>query len=174
MDIELVDPEQILTEVEALMEPLALKKGIAFRCQRPATPLRLESDARKIRQILLNLVTNAIKFTDHGDVELRLLKQGDDVIYEVSDTGIGIAPEHQEKVFEAFWRVENTATRATGGTGLGLSVSRRLARFLGGDLTVRSRLHHGSTFSLCLPAVPLPVAERAKSSAPRAMAGDAT
>jgi signal transduction histidine kinase/NO-binding membrane sensor protein with MHYT domain len=165
VEIEPVDPAQILAEVEALMQPLALKKGIDFRCTGPEVPLQMQSDARKIRQILVNLVTNAIKFTKKGEVKLRLEQVGDDILYHVTDSGIGIAPEHQEKIFDAFWRVETSATRATDGTGLGLSVSRRLARFLGGDLTVRSELNRGSTFVLRLPAAADLIPQRSKEPA---------
>jgi signal transduction histidine kinase len=165
VEVESLDPGRILAEVEALMQPLALKKGIDFQCTGPEVPLQMQSDARKIRQILVNLVTNAIKFTKKGEVKLRLERVGDDILYHVSDSGIGIAPEHQEKIFDAFWRVETRATRATDGTGLGLSVSRRLALFLGGDLTVRSELNRGSTFVLRLPAAADLIPQRSKEPA---------
>ena len=163
VEIDDVDPGQILVEVEALMEPLAIKKAIDFQCQRPSGPMRpVESDARKIRQILVNLVANAINFTDTGSVRLSLEAEGGDVAYRVSDTGAGIALEHREKIFEPFWQVENGATRGTGGTGLGLAVSRRLARLLGGDVTVQSQVDSGSTFILRFPAAAFP--ERAKAA----------
>ena len=152
IQVETVDANEMLNEVQTLMEPIALQKGVDLRSQGPDVRLTLDSDARKIRQILLNLVTNAIKFTDNGSVRVFLEKEGDDIIYRVSDTGSGIAPEHLDKIFDAFWQVESSATREAGGTGLGLSVSRRLARLLGGDLTVSSELGAGSTFCLRLPA----------------------
>jgi len=136
------------------MEPMALGHGIGFRCHVPDGPLPFQSDGKKVRQILLNLVTNAIKFTPQGKVSVSLAKMGDDLIFQTSDTGTGIAREHQEKIFEAFWQVENSPTRAAGGTGLGLSVSRRLARLLGGDITVESEMNHGSTFTLRIPTAP--------------------
>lgn len=151
---EKLEAVHLLSEVEALMEPIALGHGIGFRCHVPDGPLPFQSDGKKIRQILLNLATNAIKFTPKGEVSVSLAKIGDDLIFQTSDTGNGIAREHQEKIFEAFWQVENSPTRATGGTGLGLSVSRRLARLLGGDITVESEMNHGSTFTLRIPTAP--------------------
>ncbi|HUR92611.1 MAG TPA: MHYT domain-containing protein [Gemmatimonadaceae bacterium] len=153
LELEAADAGQILSEVEALMEPLALNNGIEFHCHRPNGAIPMQTDSRKVRQILVNLVSNAIKFAPRGEVTVSMEKVGDDIIYRTTDTGAGIAPEHHEKIFEAFWRVENTATRATGGTGLGLSLSRRLAQLLGGDLAVQSEIGRGSTFTLRVPSV---------------------
>lgn len=149
--IESVDAGELAREVQALIEPLALAKHIAFQCEVPQQAVHVESDAKKIRQILINLTTNAIKFTERGVVQLKLEREGPDAIFQVIDSGVGIAPEHQDRIFDAFWRVDTAATRTTGGTGLGLSVSRRLARFLGGDLTVQSAPGRGSTFTLRIP-----------------------
>jgi signal transduction histidine kinase len=107
------------------------------------------TDPLKLRQILVNLLTN---------VDARVA--GDDVIIQVRDTGIGIPAIHLERIFEPFWQVEQSATRRVGGTGLGLSVSRRLARLLGGELTVESVVGEGSSFSVRLP--------RAERSSPAA------
>ena len=156
IELDTVDATEMLGEVEALMEPIALQKGVEFNCESPNVSLIVESDARKIRQVLINLVTNAIKFTEEGTVELSLEKEGNDLLFKVSDTGPGIAPEHQDKIFEAFWQAESSATRGAGGTGLGLSVSQRLARLLGGDLTVKSEVDRGSIFTFRLPAVGVP------------------
>ncbi len=176
IEIDSVDATEILGEIEALMEPIAQQKGVEFSCEAPEVALIVASDARKIRQVLINLVTNAIKFTEEGSVELSVAQQGDQIIYRVSDTGPGIAAEHHEKIFEAFWQAESSATRGAGGTGLGLSVSRRLARLLGGDLTVESELERGSTFVFCLPTFTL--AEQAKPLSPPAreppLAGSST
>lgn len=176
IEIDSVDATEMLGEIEALMEPIAQQKGVEFSCEAPEVALIVASDARKIRQVLINLVTNAIKFTEEGSVELSVAQQGDQIIYRVSDTGPGIAAEHHEKIFEAFWQAESSATRGAGGTGLGLSVSRRLARLLGGDLTVESELERGSTFVFCLPTFTL--AEQAKPLSPPAreppLAGSST
>jgi signal transduction histidine kinase len=142
----------LLDEVQALSEPLALAKGLEFRCRYPESLPPMESDARKIRQILVNLLGNAVKFTDEGEVALEVEEVGSDLLFRVRDTGQGIAPEHQERIFEPFWQVQGGPTRSAGGTGLGLGVARRLARLLGGDLTVESEPGKGSTFLVRLPA----------------------
>jgi signal transduction histidine kinase len=101
---------------------------------------------------VVNLLTNAVRFTDQGSIELAVEEREGKVWVRVADTGIGIAPEHQEKIFEPFWQVDRSYTRRAGGTGLGLSVVQRLSRLLGGDVTVRSAPGTGSTFSVWLPA----------------------
>jgi signal transduction histidine kinase/PAS domain-containing protein len=111
----------------------------------------VRTDPGMVRQILVNLVGNAVKFTDAGGVTVRLEAEGADVCLEVSDTGTGIDPELQERVFEPFFQVDPSTTRREGGVGLGLALSREFARLLGGDLTVRSAPGQGSTFTLRLP-----------------------
>lgn len=115
----------------------------------------MESDPRKIRQILINL-GNAIKFTEQGEVVLAAIEVGDQVVLRVSDTGPRIAKEHLDEIFEPFWQVQGGTTRRLGGTGLGLSVTRRLARLLGGEVTAESELGRGSTFRFQLPLQPPP------------------
>jgi CheY-like chemotaxis protein len=114
------------------------------------------SDPIRIRQILVNLVGNAIKFTEIGSVQvtLRLADAAaglPDLTFDVSDTGIGISPQHVAELFQPFAQAESSTTRKYGGSGLGLSISKRLANMLGGDIVVTSRLGEGSTFSLSLP-----------------------
>ena len=154
---EVAHPERVpvlaaLQEASIIVEPLALDKKLALRV--PPVPRELEvwADPTKLRQILLNLLTNAIKFTDSGSVALESRRVDDSVEIMVRDTGIGIAPANQDRVFDTFWQVEQKSTRKVGGAGLGLSVSRRLARLMKGDLTVQSTLGEGSTFTLRLPA----------------------
>jgi PAS domain S-box-containing protein len=146
-----IDLTTLVHEAQALTEPMALAKGIAFECHAPAEPGTLVSDRRKLLQILLNLLGNAVKFTDAGKVQLTLLEVGGEAVFRVSDTGPGIAPEHLEKVFDPFWQVHAGTTRTAGGTGLGLSVTRRLARLLGGDVELESELGRGSTFTVRVP-----------------------
>ncbi|HEX8361696.1 MAG TPA: ATP-binding protein [Longimicrobium sp.] len=145
----------LLNEAQALTEPLALAKGIGFECHAPAEPGTLVSDRRKVLQILLNLLGNAVKFTERGRVVLTLEEVGPDAVFRVADTGPGIAREHLEKVFDPFWQVQAGTTRSAGGTGLGLSVTRRLARLLGGDVEVASEVGAGSTFTVRLPLTPV-------------------
>jgi PAS domain S-box-containing protein len=153
---EVAHPERVpvfaaLHEASIIVEPLALDKKLALRVLPVPRDLELWADPVKLRQILLNLLTNAIKFTDAGSVELESRQLDDCVEIMVRDTGIGIAPGNQDRIFDAFWQVEQKSTRKVGGAGLGLSVSRRLARLMHGDLTVQSKLGEGSTFTLRLP-----------------------
>jgi signal transduction histidine kinase len=146
-----VDLPRLLDEVRGMLEPLARAKGLVFVCE-CAAPTSLESDPHRLRQILINLGGNAIKFTSQGGVRIVSRPAGASVFVDVSDTGIGIAPEHLEAVFDEFWQAQGALTRSHGGVGLGLSVSRRLARALGGDISVTSEAGKGSTFTLTLPA----------------------
>jgi PAS domain S-box-containing protein len=154
---EVAHPERVpvfaaLHEASIIVEPLANDKKLELRVLPVPMSLEVWADPVKLRQILLNLLTNAIKFTDAGSVELESRPLDDCVEIMVCDTGLGIAPANQDRVFEAFWQVEQKSTRKVGGAGLGLSVSRRLARLMNGDLTVQSQLGKGSTFTLRLPA----------------------
>ncbi len=133
----------------------------------PGLPRTIETDPRRVQQVLKNLLSNAFKFTDKGKVVLRvhpvtegwrrsnqLLNEADQVIaFSVADTGIGIPSEQQQIIFEAFQQADGSTSRRYGGTGLGLSISREIARLLGADLTVESSPGHGSTFTLYLPRV---------------------
>ncbi len=154
---EVMQPERIpvlaaLHESAVLAEPLAAEKRLTLRVVSPPEGCEVWADATKLRQILLNLLTNAIKFTDSGSVVLESGKCDETIEIVVRDTGIGIAPADHDRVFETFWQVEQKSTRRVGGTGLGLSVSRRLAHLMNGELTVASTLGKGSTFTLRLPA----------------------
>ena len=145
--------DEALEEVASVIEPMAAAKGLALEVHAPPAPLVVETDPGKLRQSLINLLSNAVKFTERGRVTLRASDDGEAVCFEVRDTGIGIAPEHQERIFEPFWQVRQSTTRVVGGTGLGLNVTRRLARMMGGDVTLASRVGEGSTFTLRLPKV---------------------
>jgi signal transduction histidine kinase len=101
--------------------------------------------------MLVNILSNAIKFTEKGDIHVGCAVSDGVLEVRIADTGVGIAAENIDYVFEPFWQAEQTATRTTGGTGLGLSVTRKLARLLGGEVTVASRLGSGTTFLLTLP-----------------------
>ncbi|HEX5436623.1 MAG TPA: ATP-binding protein [Gemmatimonadaceae bacterium] len=146
-----VDVAPLLDAVRTLVAPQADAKHLMLTVQGPERPLTLETDAAKLRQILVNLLGNAIKFTKKGEITLSVRIANGTTAFVVHDTGIGILPEHLERIFEAFWQAEQSATRTAGGTGLGLSVTRHLARMLGGDITVESARGEGSTFTLTLP-----------------------
>jgi signal transduction histidine kinase/CHASE3 domain sensor protein len=132
-----------------MIAPLAEAKGLSLRVD--ADEVELFTDGNKVRQILLNLLSNAVKFSDTGEIVIRSQVDGDSVQVSVADTGIGVAAENLERIFDPFWQVEQRSTRTVGGTGLGLSVSRTLARLVGGDIRVESELGKGSTFILTLP-----------------------
>jgi signal transduction histidine kinase len=146
------DVSALLSEVAGMIAPLATAKGLTLTCE-CAAPIIMQTDAHRLRQILVNLAGNAVKFTATGGITMRAEREGDHLLITVRDTGIGIAPVNLERIFEEFWQAERPLTRVYGGTGLGLSVSRRLARLLGGDLTVTSAVNEGSTFRLTLPEV---------------------
>ncbi|MNS13082.1 Signal transduction histidine-protein kinase BarA [compost metagenome] len=155
------EPAELVRAVVGTAMPMAVANRIALRAETPDGLGPVESDETKVRQILLNLVSNAVKFTKEGEVRVTMRAHGQDGWQvEVTDTGIGIAPEHQDLVFEEFRQVDASTTREIGGTGLGLSIARKLARLLGGDLTLESQLGVGSTFILTLPRH-APVAEAA-------------
>lgn len=119
----------------------------------PTLPL-LQSDEAKVAQILRNFISNALKFTERGEVRVSAREgTGETVVFTVTDTGIGIAPEHMDRVFEEFAQIDSPLQRRVKGTGLGLPLSRRLARLLGGDVLVDSNVGGGSAFSLVLPVV---------------------
>lgn len=151
---EPVSAERLIDEATTLVLPLARAKGIRFRVDRPVPGFDLDTDHVKVRQILVNLLGNAVKFTNDGEMELRVRAESDRAIFTVRDTGVGISTENLERIFDPFWQVEQTTTRTVGGTGLGLTVSQRLAQLLGGELTVRSTKGKGSEFTLRLPLHP--------------------
>ncbi len=159
LDLEMVDSDlsQILESLESLLGPAAVAKGIVFRIlQCDQLPRRLRTDPIRLKQCLINLVSNAIKFTSEGHVYLnvsleRADDQPDEIRFDVEDTGIGISPEQKGRIFEAFTQADSSTTRKFGGTGLGLTITRRLAELMGGTLTVTSQPGQGSVFTLRLP-----------------------
>jgi len=146
-----IDANEVAHDAATLVEPLAREKGLPLEVVPIGYPLAMCTDSGKVRQILVNLLSNAVKFTPSGRVTLVVQHDGAIVRYVVRDTGIGIADEHRDQIFDAFWQVEQPSTRRVGGTGLGLSVTRRLARLLGGDVTVTSKVGEGSAFIVSLP-----------------------
>jgi signal transduction histidine kinase len=150
--LETIDVAELAVETCRLVEPLAVQKALTFDYDGPAERLFIQSDGGKVRQILLNLLSNAIKFTERGGVSVRVTDEGREVTVEVRDTGVGIAPDQLDRIFEPFRQATSTGPRRHGGTGLGLTVSRELARLLGGDISVASVPQHGSTFTFRVPA----------------------
>ncbi|WP_235069661.1 ATP-binding protein [Turicibacter sp. TJ11] len=155
--IHKLDIFQTAHEVEELFMIEAANKGIELTVIiDESIPHQLYGDNDRIKQIIINLVSNAIKFTDIGEIKVSfdLDYENEFEVYlsiKVEDTGKGIAPNKLEFIFEAFAQENNTISRRYGGTGLGLSISKRLADVMGGNLTVESTLEVGSTFTLFLP-----------------------
>ncbi len=154
---ESFDVGAFIDQVAGTAQPLMPKNANHLTLQRGEQLGRAYQDLTKLRQSLLNLLSNAAKFTHEGTVTLRVERQsraeGDWLVFSVSDTGIGIAADKLEHVFEEFSQADNSTTRDYGGTGLGLAISRRFCQMLGGDLTVTSEPGEGSTFTIQLPAV---------------------
>jgi len=141
----------MVSTVLSATESLARAKGLALvSTVAPDLPMGI-GDARRLAQVLLNLVGNAIKFTDQGKVEIRVARAADRFEIAVADTGLGIAPDDQKRIFDEFQQVDSTSTRKKGGTGLGLSISRRIVELHGGRITVESAVGAGSTFVVSLP-----------------------
>jgi signal transduction histidine kinase len=146
-----VDARRVVQDVADVMEPLASERGLAFHVALPGEPVSVNTDADKLRQVLLNLVGNAVKYTERGEVRVEVAAGGDGrATIQVRDTGVGIAPEHLKLVFEPFWQVSRAPRVREGGTGLGLSVVQRLVHMLGGDVTVESTIGVGSVFTITL------------------------
>jgi signal transduction histidine kinase len=153
VSLDAFDVADVCEGLLAMFRPMAEKKNIDLRgvCA-PGMP-KLRQDMGKVQQILNNLLSNAIKFTPEGGrVQLEAGVEGGHVVLTVRDTGVGIAPEEQELVFEKFRQAGHLMTRAHGGTGLGLSIVRELSKLLGGEVTLQSELGRGSTFTVRLPA----------------------
>ena len=145
--------DDLRQEIDRTFRQMAQEKGLQFAIDiAPGLPAAVRTDATRLKQILKNLLANAFKFTPRGSVRLRMAPRGDSsVAFEVSDTGIGIPPDKQSIIFEAFQQADGSTSRLYGGTGLGLSISRELTRLLGGELELASTPGQGSTFTLVLP-----------------------
>jgi signal transduction histidine kinase len=152
----------VIQTVHTAVESLASEKGIGLRTEAQSDMPMGYGDDRRLVQVILNLVGNAIKFTDQGSVEVRAAEVDGRFELSVVDTGFGIAPEDQAKIFEEFQQVDNTSTRKKGGTGLGLSISRRIVELHGGHITVESDVGKGSTFKVTVPINASPIKEAAQ------------
>ncbi|HET9003593.1 MAG TPA: ATP-binding protein [Gemmatimonadaceae bacterium] len=151
--LEDADAAELARDAKELFEPQATEKGLALVLDLPSTVVPLRTDKTKLRQILINLLGNAVKFTDTGRVSLELNAVNDRVVFRVRDTGSGITATDAARIFDPFTQVDQSLKRVKGGTGLGLPVSQRLSRLLEGDLTVDSVVGEGTTFTLSLPVV---------------------
>jgi signal transduction histidine kinase/DNA-binding response OmpR family regulator len=158
---EVVVVDSVLQRLRETFEPMARQKGLALQIEADAlAPSQLVADSQRLQQILKNLLANALKFTEHGKVSLHVRAGGNGRIrFEVCDSGIGIAREQLQVIFEAFRQADGSTRRRYGGTGLGLSISRDLAERMGGSIQVDSEPGRGSCFILELPLQGAPVSE---------------
>ncbi len=159
LEIELIETslEEILCNLDSIMRPAATDKEIEFKVlHRNAIPAEIICDPTRLYQCLVNLTTNAIKFTESGHVYVKVRCEGDDaeakIYFEIEDTGIGIEGDKIDTVFDTFSQADNSTTRKYGGTGLGLTITRQLVEMLGGNIYVESKPGTGSTFSFYVPA----------------------
>lgn len=152
---EAVSVQRLSGDIRQMFQPVADERGLTFEIDTASAGAGdLETDRQRLEQIIKNLLSNAFKFTEAGTVKLSLESVGaDEIAFAVSDTGIGISPEQQAAVFDAFRQADGTISRKYGGTGLGLSISRELARLLGGRITLDSKPGKGSTFTLIIPRI---------------------
>lgn len=150
-----VDIKALVADINTTVLPLMDQNQNKFEVKIDADIGKMTSDILRIKQCLLNLVGNAAKFTDHGRITLMVANGPANVVrFIISDTGIGIAPAQISHLFQEFQQLSSAATHGHGGTGLGLAITRKLARLLGGDVTVESTPGQGSTFTLSLPVLP--------------------
>jgi signal transduction histidine kinase len=145
---EMVD---LFSALRGMFKPLLQSEDVALIFEEPRDVRQIYTDHKKLSQILRNFISNALKFTPHGEVRVSARLDGDQVTFSVADTGIGIAGEHLQGLFQDFVQVDAPIQKRLRGTGLGLSLSRKLALLLGGDVSVESTLGQGSKFSVTLP-----------------------
>ena len=151
---ERLDLRALLVEVADLVRPQAGNKEIRVETRLPDGAVEIEADRKKLRQVVLNLLVNAIKFTDEGSVRLELDRAEDHVHIRVVDTGIGIGPEDRDRIFDRFWQADASSIRTAGGMGIGLWVVRTLTDAMGGTVSLDSTPGEGSTFQVTLPVAP--------------------
>lgn len=163
-----VHVESVVRDLNSMFSMQAKEKGLEFQVDVQTDKKSISTDRQRMEQVLKNLVSNALKFTEKGGIHITI-KNSDRVPgmlrFSVRDTGIGIKPEHRDSIFEAFRQADGTTSRKYGGTGLGLSISRELARLLGGEIYVISKFGEGSTFDFELPMIYTAPAEPAPASA---------
>jgi PAS domain S-box-containing protein len=152
--LQAVDVGIALRHAAAEVQPAAREKGLLLSVSEQDDTCIALTDPARLRRLLQSLLSNAVKFTEAGEVRVEARRESSMLALSVTDTGIGIAPEHLERIWEPFWQVEHPLVRRAGGTGLGLSVARRLAELMGGDIEVRSEPGAGTTFTVRLPVHP--------------------
>ncbi|GAW66607.1 histidine kinase [Geoanaerobacter pelophilus] len=170
--LETVSLPQVAAEVVDGLSVLAREKGIALSLEAPKGLPTLLTDVKRLRQMLQNLVGNAVKFTGEGAVTVRLSAESEEVLIKVEDTGIGIAPQYLETIFQEFRQADGSTSRSFEGTGLGLAIVKKTARLLGGDVSVQSEVGKGSVFTLRLPVDGMAAAKLTQAQGSVAVAGE--
>jgi len=167
-----VNPAVVAKDLQQLFAPIAKDKGIGFSINVAEGTGSFPTDRLRLEQVLRNLISNALKFTKKGSVQVRIAQENALVYFAVKDTGIGIPRDKQQTIFEAFQQADGSTRRQFGGTGLGLSISRELARLLGGEIKLQSEVGEGSEFTLYLPLIkqvemmPLAITEQSYTPVP--------
>ncbi|RKZ45169.1 MAG: hybrid sensor histidine kinase/response regulator, partial [Gammaproteobacteria bacterium] len=151
--LETFDLDTVLNEIVATIQPLAEKKANTLTVAFDELLGDMHTDLTKLRQMLLNLMSNAVKFTNKGNIRIEVKHDGEWVSFYVIDNGIGMTIEQQKTLFEPFTQGDSSMTRRYGGTGLGLTITQKFAQLLGGTLWVESEFGQGSTFVLSLPII---------------------
>jgi signal transduction histidine kinase len=152
--LEEVSIAEVFAGLRGMFRPLATNERVALLIEDPDEPIVLTTDAQRVAQVLRNFTSNALKFTTEGEVRVTAHVEEEDVVrFDVADTGVGIAPEDQARIFDDFTQVDGPIQKRVRGTGLGLPLTRKLARLLGGEIRLESRLGEGSRFSLVIPRV---------------------
>jgi signal transduction histidine kinase/DNA-binding response OmpR family regulator len=145
-------PREIIEDVVSVLRVQSEEKGLSLDCDAQDLPNTIESDPARLRQLFMNLVGNAVKFTEQGGIQITASVNGQQLQVEVADTGVGIATEKLEAIFDPFSQADTSVTRRFGGTGLGLAISRSICESLGGRLTIESQLGVGSVFTVLIAA----------------------
>lgn len=142
---------ELFAALRGMLRPLVTSDKVVLALEDPPAPIVLYTDEQRIGQVLRNFVSNALKFTAAGEVRVTAAPEGDDVRFTVTDTGIGVVPADQQRIFEDFAQVDGPIQRRVRGTGLGLPLTRKLAAVLGGRVELQSEVGRGSRFSLVVP-----------------------
>jgi signal transduction histidine kinase len=175
LDVSEVDIPHLLEDVSTANAGLLVNKEVEMVVEADPGLPTLTGDESRLKQVITNLVSNAVKFTEKGKITLRALKEANNMVLQVADTGIGIAKDDLDAIFEEFTQADTSASRAHEGTGLGLTITRRLVQMHGGTITVESEPGKGSTFSVTIPldakidtdSLPVGMAEGSENGQPK-------
>ena len=151
VELRAVSLNEVVKESEAVIQPMVAQKGLLFATVSESGEILVRADRHRLRQVIINLLTNAAKFTEKGGITVKMWCEGSDGLFEVKDTGVGVPADQIERIFEDFHQVDAEVTRRHGGTGLGLPIVRHLLHLMNGEVTVTSAPGEGTTFTVRLP-----------------------